>query len=302
MAIPDYETIMFPLLKAIQDGKEHRFRDVVQSISNEFNLAEDERNEEVTKSGQPLIANRTGWARLYLKKAGLIEDPRRGYMKITERGVSVLKEAPEKIDNEYLKQFPEFQEFRSIKKEEEPAKTEIDEKVEKFTPDELIESGFREINTNLAQEILEKIRENPPRFFENLVLKLLSEMGYGEGKVTGKSGDGGIDGIITQDKLGLDTIFFQAKRYNEKNVVGASTLRDFIGSLDLKGGNKGVFITTSRFARDSEETIKGSHKSIVLIDGIKLAKLMIEFDVGVYTEKNYKKKKIDSDFFEEDYL
>lgn len=302
MTIPDYQTVMLPVLKFLGDEEEHSFKDLVEHISNEFSLTEEEKQDLLPSGTQPIINNRVGWARTYMKKAGLLEDPQRGYVRITKRGLEVIKQNPPKIDIHFLAKFPEFIEFRSIKKEESYNKEENEEKeqVENKTPDELMENGFNSIQANLSQELLDRIRTNSPTFFENVVLKLLEAMGYGRGKVTGQSGDGGIDGFINQDKLGLDKIFFQAKRFGEGNPVSASMLRDFVGTLDMNGVNKGVFITTSKFPKDAVNTISKTHKSIVLIDGTTLVRHMVDFDIGVSTEKIYKIKRVDSDFFVEE--
>jgi restriction system protein len=300
MAIPDYQKLMLPLLKSISDGQEHKTRDVVDSLSNEFGLTEEERKELLPSGQQPIIDNRIGWARTYMLKAGLLSAPKRGYIKITDKGLEILKQKPKKIDIKFLEQFPEFIEFRTIKKETSKETTKDEEEIEDVTPDELMEKGYNSINASLAQELLEKLRNVDPYFFEEVVGELLSAMGYGRFEATPGSGDEGVDGIVYQDKLGLDKIFFQAKRYGEGNSVTARDVRDFVGTLDLHGVNKGIFITTSRFPRDTNDILKKTPKNIILIDGPKLAKLMIEHDVGVSTQKTYKIKKIDTDFFPEE--
>ena len=212
-----------------------------------------------------------------------------------------MNKNPDKINIKFLEQFPEFIEFRTIKKEQVEEKSkylaEINKEVENITPDELIENGFNSIQASLSQELLSKIRTNNPTFFERLVLKLLESMGYGKGQVTGRSGDGGIDGYIYQDKLGLDKILIQAKRFGEDTPVSASMIRDFIGTLTTNEANKGVFITTSKFPRDAENTSSRSPKPIKLIDGTRLVKLMIDHNIGVSSTKIYEIKKIDTDFF-----
>ncbi len=305
MTIPDFQSIMLPLLKYLSDEEEHSFRETVDYICSEFKLT-DEDKQQALQSGQTIISNRVGWARTYMSKAGLIESTRRGFFRITQKGTEVLKDKPKKINSRFLRQFPEFVEFQTIKDktvEKEPgvqirnglSKTERE--VEDITPDELMENGFNSIQASLSQELLTTLRSNSPSFFEMVVLKLLSNMGYGEGRVTGKSGDGGVDGFISQDKLGLDKIFFQAKRFGENIPVSASMLRDFIGTLEVNGVNKGVLMTTSKFPKDAVNVISGTHKSIVLVDGPKLVQLMIDFNIGVSTVKTYEIKRIDSDFF-----
>lgn len=302
--IPDYQSIMLPLLKFIGDKNEHSIREAIEHISSYFRLNDEERFELLPSGQQPIIDNRVGWARTYMKKAGLLDRPRRGYLKITGRGLEVLGKNLEKIDVKYLEQYPEFIEFKTIRREQSSDKTgaitEDEGGIETQTPDELIEKGSDLINADLAQELLYRLRNSSPSFFEIVVGMLLSNMGYGECKVTGRSGDGGVDGVVNQDKLGLDKIFFQAKRFDENNPVTASMIRDFIGTLDLHGVNKGVFMTTSRFSVDAESIVARSHKSMVLISGCRLAQLMIEYDLGVNTEKIYKIKKVDTDFFPEE--
>lgn len=300
MAIPDYQTLMLPLLKSISDGQEHKTREILNSLSNEFGLTEEERKELLPSGQQPIINNRVGWARTYMLKAGLLSAPKRGYIKITEKGLEVLEQNPDRIDVKFLEQFPEFIEFRTIKKETSKETTKDEEEIEDITPDELMEEGYNSINASLAQELLEKLRSVDPYFFEEVVGKLLTAMGYGRFKATPGSGDEGVDGIVYQDKLGLDKIFFQAKRYGEENSVTARDVRDFVGTLDLHGVNKGIFITTSRFPRDTNDILKKTPKNIILLDGPKLAKLMIEHDVGVSTQKTYKIKRMDTDFFVEE--
>lgn len=294
MAVPDYQTIMLPLLEFYKDEKEHHIRDAIEHISNIFKLSQEEREELLPSGQQKIIDNRVGWARTYMKKAGLLETTKRGYAKITNRGINVLKQNPNRIDDKFLSKYPEFIEFQTIKKTEDTSQKGTGEQ----TPFELIETGYNIINADLSQEILQKLREKHYSLLEIVVLQLLTNMGYGEGKVTGKSGDGGVDGFIDQDKLGLDKIYFQAKRYDEGNSVSASQLRDFVGALELQGVKKGVFITTSKFPKNAEDIVSRATKSITLIDGVKLAKLMIEYNIGVSTEKEYKIKRIDTDFFE----
>lgn len=307
MGLPDYQEIMLPVLKFLSDNQEHSYREVVDNISAKYNLNEEERRKPLPSGQQPIIDNRVGWARVYMIKAGLLESTRRGYMKITQRGLEVLAKPPNKINIKFLEQFPEFVEFRTVRKEHsresdnESLNQEADKNIEKKTPDELMESGFKEWNDKLKDDLLSEVRKNTPQFFEKLVLDLLNKMEYGDGKVTGRSGDGGVDGILNQDKLGIDKIYFQAKRYSENASVPISMLRDFIGTLQMNGKDKGIFITSSRFPKDAEEKVSTSHKSIVLIDGPKLVELMIKFGVGVSPAKKlYEIKEIDSDYFSED--
>ena len=250
-------------------------------------------------SGQQyIIDNRVGWARTYLKKAGLLESTKRSYFKITDLGLEVLQKNPKEINVKFLEQFPQFIEFRNLRKE----KGEEEENLTQ-TPQELLEYGYQRIKKDLAYELLNLVKKSSPRFFEKLVIDLLIKMGYGgslndAGKVIGKPGDGGIDGIIKEDKLGLDIIYIQAKRW--ENVVGSKEVRNFVGSLAGHHANKGVFITTSSFTREALDYVKTIPHKVVLIDGETLAQLMIENDVGVSKITSYDIKKIDSDYFAEE--
>lgn len=302
MSIPDFQSIMLPLLKFASDKKEHTKQDSLDHISELFKLTEEEKKELLPSGKQRIISNRIGWARTYMSKAGLLESQRRGFFKITQRGLDVLAKNPSKINVKSLERFPEFVEFRTLKKEQKVnlLTTDLAKELEEVTPDELIEVGFNQINSALGEDLLDKLRTSEPSFFEQVVLQLLTGMGYGTGEVTGRSGDGGMDGFVNQDPLGLDKIFFQAKRFAETTPVSASMLRDFVGSLELRGVNKGVFITTSKFPPDAKTIITRTHKSIVLIDGLELVVLMIRHNIGVATNKTYEIKRIDSDFFQED--
>ena len=297
--IPDYQTCMLPLLKYAADNNEHKFSDAVEYISNEFSLTKEEREELLPSKTQDVISNRIGWARTYMKKAGLLEDTRRGYFKITERGQSVLSENLDKITTKYLGKFEEFKAFRDkhIEKETDPdISLSVDE-----TPEEMLENGFAKLSENLVDEVLSKISECSPSFFEHLVIDLLVHMGYGgsfseAAQVVGKSGDEGIDGIIKEDKLGLDTIYVQAKRW--KGVVGRPEIQKFAGALLGQKASKGVFITTSSFTKEAVEYASSVDRKVVLIDGTKLATLMIEHNVGISTVRIFEIKRIDSDYFE----
>lgn len=304
MTIPDYQTIMLPLLKIAGDKKEHSIRETIDHIGDLFKLSEQERKEVLPSGRSYIIDNRVGWARTYLKKAGLLEDTRRSYFRITDKGAEVLAKSPKEINVKFLQQFPQFMEFRKRKDDEEETEQErvIQEEATQ-TPQELLEYGYQKIKRDLAQEIIEAVKKASPRFFEQLVVELLLKMGYGgslkdAGKAIGQSGDGGIDGIIKEDKLGLDVIYIQAKRW--ENVVGSKEIRNFVGSLVGQKANKGVFITTSGFTKDALEYIKTITHKVILIDGDMLSQLMIENNVGVSTIINYEVKKIDSDYFVEE--
>lgn len=307
MPIPDYQTIMLPLLKLLATKKDKMFKEIVEELSKEFNLSEEEKSE-LLPSGQAfLFSNRVGWARTYLKKAGLIDSPKRGMLVVTPRGASILKKNPSKIDNTLLKQFPEFLEFQNYKKEDVPASKEsvatITELADDETPQEKIDNSYFKIRQSLVQELLERIKSMPPVFFERLVVNLLVRMGYGgsikdAGKATRLTNDEGIDGIIKEDKLGLDIIYIQAKRW-DANSVGRPDIQSFVGALDGQRANKGIFITTSTFAKSAVEYVKTISKKVILIDGQQLAEYMIDYNLGVSTIQTYEIKRIDSDYFED---
>lgn len=300
MAIPDYQSVMLPMLHHIKDGREYPIRDVIEAMVKQHSLTDIEQNE-LLPTGQRIIDNRVGWARTYLKKAGLVESPRRGVVKITPRGASTLKEKVSRIDIAYLKQFPEFLEFQSRRN------TEVihaeEESSAQQTPEESLEYGYGKISENLTQELAKSIKGCSPSFFEKLVVDLLLKMGYGgsikdAGKAIGQTGDGGIDGIIKEDKLGLDAIYIQAKRW--ENSVGRPEIHKFVGALEGQRAKKGVFITTSYFTKEALDYVARIGSKVVLIDGEALAQLMIENNVGVSTIRTYEVKKIDSDYFIEE--
>lgn len=304
--IPDFQTIMLPLLKQICDGKDYKLDIVVDLLAKEFKITDEERKE-LLPSGQTFVfGSRVSWARTYMKKAGLIDTPKRGYLKITDNGLKVLSQKPTEINIAYLKQFPEFIEWQNIRKESVPNSRDTEtiqlESISSQPPEELLDYSYNQLKEELALELIGRIKDCSPGFFERLVVDLLIKMGYGgsrkeAGKVIGKSGDGGIDGIINEDKLGLDSIYIQAKKW--EGVVGRPEIHKFIGALAGQGAKKGIFITTSYFTKEANDYQPKNDTKIVLIDGKKLADLMIEYGVGVATKFNYEVKKMDSDYFEE---
>jgi restriction system protein len=305
MPIPDYQTIMLPFLKLLADKREYLLKDIVTILGKQFQLTEQELNE-LLPSGQALLfPNRVAWARTYMKKAGLIETPKRGISNITERGLEVLKKQPQKIDNNLLKQFPEFLEFQNIKKEDgEGLQVADTSQNEKDTPEETIDLAYQSIRQSLAQELIDTVVRLSPAFFERLVVELIVKMGYGgsikdAGKAIGKTGDEGIDGTIKEDKLGLDIIYIQAKRWQAGNIVGRPELHKFVGALAGQGAKKGIFITTSSFSKDALNYTPKNETKIVLIDGVQLAQLMIDYNLGVSTQRAYEIKRLDNDYFEE---
>jgi restriction system protein len=303
MPIPDFQSIMLPLMKYSSDEKEHTIRETIEYLAQEFNLSDEERSELLPSGTQAIFDNRVGWAKTHLFKAGLISSPRRSVFKISERGMDVLKTKPKKINMALLRQFPEYLEFtKSSKKKETPKKPgKNDDLFLENTPEETLEYAYQEIKNSLAEEILIKVKSSPPEFFERLVVELLVKMGYGgslkdAGKATRKVKDEGIDGIIKEDKLGLDVIYVQAKKW--EGSVGRPEIQKFVGALAGQGANKGIFITTSSFSNDAINYIPRNDTKIVLIDGEKLAEYMIEYNLGVAAIKNFEVKKIDSDYFE----
>jgi restriction system protein len=301
--IPDFQSIMLPLLKYFGDNKEHSTSEIVEHISNAFNLSEEQRDELIPSGLQTTIYNRAIWAKTYLKKAGLLDPRGRSILKISERGLDVLNKNPEKITIKFLEQFPEFQEFKKLKKESKKITEDENKLLETRTPEELVRSGYMIIKDTVKSDILSNVMNCSPRFFERLVVDLLIKIGYGgsiedAGRAIGKSGDGGIDGIIKEDKLGLDFIYIQAKRWD--GVVGRPEIQKFVGALHGKQANKGVFITTSRFTDDARDFVIHLDKKVVLIDGGQLAQLMFDYDVGVTKVETYEIKKIDTDYFNEE--
>lgn len=303
MAIPDFQTLMLPVLKASECG-EVKIGDVVEKLATEFALTDEERASLLPSGRQTAFANRTHWAKSYLGKAGLIEATGRGRFRITQLGIKTLRKSPARIDIKYLDQFPEFRAFRSREGENDEvgAATKATEETP-LTPDETMRAAQQVLEAQLGNELLDRILAAPPDFFKRLVVKLLTAMGYGgstaeAARALGKSGDGGVDGVIDQDALGLDRIYVQAKRYARDNAVGSGAIRDFFGSLDRFKATKGLFVTASSFTASARETAEFLSKRIVLVDGIQLAKLKIRHGVGCRVEKTLYIKHIDEEFFE----
>lgn len=303
--IPDYQTLMLPILKLVSDEKEHKYRDLIEYIAIQFNITDEERKELLASGSQAIFDNRVGWAKTYLKKAGLIDSPQRATFVISKLGLETLKKKPSKIDAKFLRQFPAFLEFQNASKNEgENDDENIPQHVDQ-TPEETIDQAYQKIRKSLASEILKKVVDLSPSFFERLVVELLVKMGYGgsikdAGKAIGKSGDEGIDGTIKEDKLGLDIIYVQAKRWKPGNTVGRPELHKFVGALAGQGAKKGIFITTSNFSKEAMEYTPRNETKIVLIDGEQLSQLMIDNNLGCATQQIYELKKIDSDYFGED--
>jgi restriction system protein len=292
---------MLPLLQHVSDGAEYSLAHVVDALADHFNLTKEARTEFLPSGSQLVFHNRIGWARSYLKKAGLIDSTRRGFFNISERGIKVLQSSPAEINVKYLEQFPEFIAFRSPSKPDEIRDIAPINHASQ-TPEEVLELAHQRIQLDLAQEVLDRILSCSPAFFENLVVALLVKMGYGgsrkdAGERIGQTGDGGIDGIIKEDRLGLDAIYIQAKRW--QGSVGRPEIQKFVGALQGQRARKGVFITTSVFTTEATSYANNIETKVVLIDGKLLASLMIDFNVGVTPSASYIVKKIDSDYFEE---
>lgn len=316
MSIPNFESIMLPLLQFAADGAEHRFRDAVEHLAEQFELNDAERAEMLPSGTAPLFDNRVGWARTYLKQAGLLESPRRGVFRITERGRQVLAQNPPRIDITYLDQFEEFRSFRARRREDAPEAPAVQPSQSispgapsppalplDQTPEDLLALAYRRLRRNLESELLEQVKAASPTFFERLVIDVLVAIGYGgsrqdAGRAIGKSGDGGIDGIIKEDTLGLDAIYIQAKRWD--GTVGRPEVQKFAGALQGQRASKGVLITTSSFSRDAIEYAERINSKVILIDGEQLVRLMIDHNVGVSRVGMYEIKRIDHDYFEGD--
>jgi len=305
MSIPDYQTIMLPILQLAEDKEEHKFSDSVQYLADKFSLTDEEKGELLPSGTQAVFNNRVGWARSYLKQAALLSSPKRGYFRITEQGLDLLAEKPERITSSLLERYSEFKEFKSRKRDQSKTQEEIETTniLEIETPEDSLASAYKLLRKKLEDEILISVKDSSPSFFERLVVDLLVKMGYGgnrqdAGRALGKSGDGGIDGIINEDQLGLDVIYIQAKRW--EGVVGRPEIQKFAGALQGQRAKKGVFITTSGFTKDAMDYVSLIESKIILISGEKLASLMAEHNVGVAVVGKYEVKKIDSDYFDEE--
>lgn len=307
MAIPSYQTLMLPLLKRVGDGEEYRIADTIIMLAEELKLSPDERDQLLPSGKQTVFSSRVRWAKVYLSQARLLQATSWGRFRITERGQGVLKKKPIKIDLDYLKQFPEFVAFYEGAQGDgsttlSPASDQNAGKLPDETPDEVLRATMKSLEQTLASELLIRIQAAPPPFFEELIVTLLLNMGYGgsrehAGRAVGKSGDGGIDGVIDQDPLGLDRVYVQAKRYKTDSSVPVGDIMAFAGSLGSVKANKGVFVTTSYFTKPARDFAEKHQLKIILIDGSHLAALMIHHNVGVRTSETFHLKKVDEDFF-----
>ena len=302
MAIPDYQSILLPLLQACADGKEHTKHELLPLLARQFGLVEEDLAIKLASGKQGMFDNRVGWAKTYLKQAGILENLRRGIFRITARGLHVLNENPASLNVKFLERFPEFVVFHAGKQRDESKLVESI-LVSSETPDELIAGGYKQLREALAIDLISRIKSVSPSRFEELVVELLLKMGYGgtqedAGRVVGKSGDGGIDGIIHEDRLGLDVIYIQAKRWEAD--VGRPEIQKFVGALAGNKASKGVFITSSGFSTGAREYAAHVNHRVVLIDGAMLAELMMDYDLGVSVKEVYTVKRLDTDYFEED--
>jgi len=304
--IPDYQSLMLPLLKLISDKQIHSIKDVIEILGKEFNLSEEDLNEWLPSKKQKTFHNRVYWAKAHLKMAGAIENLGKGQFKITNRGLDILKQNPSFINVKFLTE--RFEDYKNLihgfrKKDVIKSENQISDDDLIQTPEEELELGYQKLRIALQQELLSKLKTVHPSFFEKIVVELLVKMGYGgsiqdAGRAIGKSGDEGIDGIIKEDKLGLDVIYIQAKRW--EGVVGRPELHKFVGALAGQGAKKGIFITTSNFTKEAELYTPKNETKIVLIDGEKLSQFMIDYNLGVSIQNNYEIKKLDSDYFDEE--
>lgn len=301
MAIPDFQSLMLPLLRVLADEKEHSTQETIEALAADLQLSEADVTQPMPSRKAPLFTNRVAWAKLHLKRAGLLDSPRRGLYLITDRGREVLQTPPTKLNLAYLARFPEYVEFRNRSRAsvDAPTAPEIGEEGEK-TPEEYIEYGYSRLRGALAEEILNRVAQMPPAFFEKLVVDLLLAMGYGgsqrdAGRAVGRGADEGIDGVIKEDKLGLDSVYIQAKRW--QNTVGRPEIQRFAGALQGQRARKGIFITTSEFTKEAEMYAASIQSSIVLVNGAQLAELMIDHGIGVTSVSTFEIKRLDSDYF-----
>jgi restriction system protein len=299
--IPDFQSLMLPLLKIGADGKEHSTTEAVNVLAEQFKLTDEELNQLLPSGTQRIFYNRVHWAKAYLKMGGLIENTKKGHFKISVNGGNVLQEDLDKIDLKYLKKLPAFIQTKQSWAEDNHLNEGTDTEIK--TPEEIIQNAFQAINSSLANDLLIKVKECSWTFFEKLVVELLVAMGYGgshkeAGKVIGKSGDEGIDGIIKEDKLGLDVIYVQAKQW--QGSIGRPEIQKFMGALAGQGAKKGVFITTSKFTEEAKAYLPKNETKIVLVDGESLVQLMIDHNIGISVKDTYTIKAVDNDFFVEE--
>lgn len=302
MAVPDFQSLMLPLLRVATDGKEHSLAEARDLLATEFKLTTAEQDELLPSGRQSRFGNRVAWAKSYLQQAGLLHSPRRGHFQVSDRGRDLLKTLPPRIDIKFLERYPEFAEFRSRKGDIAGDLTPPQAEAELETPEESLEAAHVKMRASLASEVLGRVKTASDQFFERLVVELLLKMGYGgsrsdAGQAVGKSGDEGIDGIISEDRLGLEVVYLQVKKWDA--TVGRPEIQKFVGALHGKRAKKGVFITTGSFSAEASAYVEHIDPKVVLIDGRRLAEFMIDFEVGVTTARTYHAKRVDSDYFDE---
>lgn len=303
MAVPTYEKFMFPVLKILSDGQVKAKKEIADEIIKYFRFTEKDLNETLPSQAQPTYFNRMGWAITYLKKAGLLISPSRANFQITNEGKKIVENNITDLDSKYLRKYDSFLEFENLSHRQDRQRQSSEENQDAATPFENIINSYELIKKDVCDEILAKVLEQSSDFFEQLVVDLIVAMGYGgsiedAGKATKRTGDEGIDGIIKQDKLGLDNIYLQAKRWQKSNIVGRPEIQKFVGALAGQGARKGIFITTSSFSKEALEYKPRNETSIILIDGQKLVDLMYEYNIGVTVEKRFEIKRLDSDYFD----
>lgn len=304
MAIPDFQSLMRPLLELAQDGRDHTLSEARDVLARQFELTDKDRSELLPSGRQRRFDNRVAWAKVHMDRAGVLTSPKRGLFRITDRGKTLLRERPERIDMALLSRFEEFRAFRaSSRRGDAEADTSSVEARPEETPDEILEQAYSSLRTQLASDLLSRVKASTSTFFEQLVVDLLIRMGYGgsqseAGEAIGRSGDEGIDGTIRQDRLGLDTIYIQAKKW--EGTVGRPEIQKFVGALHGKQSSKGVFLTTGNFSEEAREYVSKIGSRVVLIDGRQLAEFMIDNDLGVARRSLYELKRIDSDYFSEE--
>jgi len=309
MAIPDYETLMLPVLRLTAEGIA-RIPDVVPRLASEFGLSDEELSEVLPSGRTTVIASRAHWARTYMSKAGLVLPIKRGVFEVTEEGLALLATNPSGIDNKTLSKYPQFADWKARSAQKKPGKSNGADDLptadsSPTTPLDRISSALEEIEANLADDLLARLLDGSPTFFERAVIELLVAMGYGKGREgagrrLGRSGDGGIDGVINEDALGLDAVYVQAKRYAPENTIGRPVVQQFVGSLTGEGASKGVLVTTSSFSAEALRYVERTPQRIVLIDGERLARLMIAYGVGARAVQTITLAEIDENFFTED--
>ena len=303
MAVPDINTLLRPLLGFAGDGEEHATRDAVECLSHGFGLSPDERDQLIPSGYRTVMLNNVAWARAHLNKAGLIENTQKGMFKITAQGKSLLEEGPNPLDIRTLNARLPEQAERESNEETNLRDATTPDTCPPVAPEDAIVKALELINERLINDVLDRVRSVPPAFFEQLVLDLLIKMGYGGSRREaasrlGRTGDGGIDGTIIEDRLGLDTIYVQAKRW--QGTVGRPEIQKFAGALVGRHANKGVFITTSIFSAEARAFAETFSTRIVLIDGVTLSRLMVEYGLGVSTVATYDIKRLDRDYFDKE--